>query len=216
MCKKGGRFLTRHEHEGHPARIVVIFEGDLATSFTSFNPFHLLLRSKSLNIGSGRCLPAPASTEEPHAHPHSNEHHESRCHHDWNHLGAEVFVVHIQKLRFHGRWGCRCCNVRRWPSLRGHPELSLRNRHCRSRPPQSLHNSGPLDFYMTHSGLGVLILNPHTLLAKTDFNSGPPNYTGPIQVWEPQIPHTLLDCRDTDFSTSVHSISTGPIKAWDS
>lgn len=79
--------------------------------------------------------------------------------------------------------------------------MFLRGRHCRSRPPQLLHNSGPLDFYRTHSGLGVLILNPHTLLAETDFQL---RFTrllqDPFRLGSlPQIPHSLLDCRDTDF-----------------
>jgi hypothetical protein len=79
--------------------------------------------------------------------------------------------------------------------------MVLRGRHCRSRPPQLLHNSGPLDFCRTHSGLGVLILNPTTLLAKTDFQLRSTRIIqDPFRLGSlPQIPHTLLDCRDTDF-----------------
>ena len=79
--------------------------------------------------------------------------------------------------------------------------MFLRGRHCRSRPPQLLHDSGPLDFYRSHSGLGVLILNPHTLLAETDFQLRFTRFIqDPFRLGSlPQIPHTLLDCRDTDF-----------------
>lgn len=79
--------------------------------------------------------------------------------------------------------------------------MFLRGRHCRFRPPKLLHNSGPLDFYRTHSGLRVLILNPHTLLARCDFQLRSARIIqDPFRLGSlPQIPHTLLDCRDTDF-----------------